>query len=52
MSFNYKLIKRPDDVGDIKGPNIPVVVFGENGTYEVIFLVDSGADTTVLSRFS
>lgn len=47
ITFRYKTIKRPDGQS-IYGPWVPVTLIGHKESVGVIFLLDSGADYTVL----
>ena len=47
MRFKYRTELRPDGI-ERKGPWIPIIIRGKSETVELIFLLDSGADYTVL----
>jgi len=50
LSFKYKSIKRPDGE-EVKTPSIPVTLIGEGAIrIEVMALIDSGADLSVISQ--
>ena len=48
LSFRYKLIRRPDPVGENYSPMIPVLLKGDLKAINVLGLLDSGADFTVI----
>ena len=49
MMFRYKSIKRPNGP-PIKSPSIPVTIIGPKESLELIALVDSGADISVIPK--
>lgn len=49
MNFKYKLTKRPDG-SLVKTPSIPVTMIGKKDAVEVIALIDSGADISVIPK--
>lgn len=49
MTFKYKLTKRPDG-STVKTPSIPLLIAGKNDTFQVIALLDSGADVSVIPK--
>jgi len=49
MTFKYKLTKRPDGT-TIKTPSIPIMISGKKESFQVIALLDSGADVSVISK--
>lgn len=49
LNFKYKAIKRPDG-RNVKSPSIPVTLLGKINQYEVIGLLDSGADLSVIPK--
>ncbi|MBI4163071.1 MAG: hypothetical protein HY513_05290 [Candidatus Aenigmarchaeota archaeon] len=50
MTFKYKKVSRPDDVGDAYNPSIPVTLICGNNSVGVIALLDSGADFSVIPK--
>src|SRR3989338_5433901 len=49
MTFKYKLTKRPDGT-TVKTPSIPILISGKTESFQVIALLDSGADVSVISK--
>lgn len=49
LHFKYKPIDRPDG-RVVKSPSIPVTLIGKMIKYDVIGLIDSGADISVIPR--
>ena len=50
MTFKYKKISRHDDVGDTYNPSVPVTLIHGNSSVDVIALLDSGADISVIPK--
>ena len=48
ISFKYKEVKRPDGT-KVKAPAIPVTLIGKT-IFDVIAIIDSGADVTAISK--
>ena len=49
IKFGYKAIKRPDDTW-VRTPSIPITLIGEKESVDLIALVDSGADISVIPK--
>ena len=50
MSFKYKVVERPDGT-IVKTPSIPITINGKTeSSYDVIALLDSGADISVIPQ--
>lgn len=50
MNFKYKRIERPEPAGMTYVPYIPVILTGPKDSVEVVALLDSGADVSVLPK--
>lgn len=48
LSFNYKQIDRPDPYLSESVPAIPVTLIGEKEKIDIIGILDSGADYTII----
>ncbi|MCX6749416.1 MAG: hypothetical protein NTW17_01575 [Candidatus Pacearchaeota archaeon] len=49
MTFKYKLTKRPDG-STVKTPSIPLIISGKTESFQIVALIDSGADVSVISK--
>lgn len=49
LIFRYKSTKRPDGTF-VKTPSIPVLLSGVDESFQIVALLDSGADVSVISK--
>lgn len=49
MHFRYKRVNRPDGT-TVKTPSLPVTLMGEKESIEMVALLDSGADISVIPK--
>jgi hypothetical protein len=49
LTFRYRAVERPDG-RVVKSPSIPVTLVGKAARYDVIGLLDSGADVSVIPK--
>lgn len=50
LIYRYKLIKRPEVVGDSRSPMIPLILKGNKRAMNFMGLLDSGADYSVMPK--
>ncbi|MBI2667875.1 aspartyl protease family protein [Candidatus Woesearchaeota archaeon] len=50
ITFNYKTIERPDPFPSESAPAIPITLIGSKDKIDIIGLLDSGADYSVIPK--
>lgn len=50
ITFKYKKIERPEPVGTTYAPYVPITLIGRKESLNILALLDSGADVSVIPK--